>query len=175
METPPDCADGSNGDVFDTAENYDLWADYDHDSALLEGFQLEPLEIGLLPTPPPYMYGGDEEPLSDGLMPSSEGDYFYTDGQGNIYGVERHDVPQDHQLEWPSSPQHAASEGFTEEEDIEVEDWDPSPNETYIMYHEVQHWPPEPGLHIHAVDAGHFLPPPPPHPDDDPFNGWVGD
>ena len=168
-----------SGNIFDTAENYDLVADYGHDWALPGAFvELDQPDVGFLPTPQPYMHGDGEEPLSDELTPSSEGDYFYTDGQGNVYSVERHDVPDDHRhhrLEWPSSPQPAPSEGFTDEEDVEVEDWDPSPDETYIMYHEVQHWPPEPGAPIHAVDAGHFLLPPPPHPNGDPFNGWVGD
>ncbi|KAK3898491.1 hypothetical protein C8A05DRAFT_47215 [Staphylotrichum tortipilum] len=176
LDTPVYYADEPPGGVFDTAGDYELVADYGHHSALPETFvELDHSEIGHLADSQPYGFEDGEDTPLDELMLSSEGDYFYTDGQGNVYSVERHEVPEDHQIEWQSSPPVASSEGFSDEEDIQVEDWDGSPNEAYIMYHEVQHWPPEPGVHIHAVDAGHFLLPPPLHPDDDPFNGWVGD
>ncbi|KAK4122693.1 hypothetical protein N657DRAFT_574972 [Parathielavia appendiculata] len=111
---------------------------------------------------------------SDGWMRSSEAEYFYTDGQGNVYPIEREIVREDHQIDWPSTPQLLGSDEFDHgnEEDPE-EGLDGSINRTYIMYDGGQPWPPLSGVHIHTEDD---LPYPlAPYLGDAPFNDRAGD
>ena len=171
-ETFPHYIDNFDSESLIFAGNHDLTEHNDPYDVLPEGSdESNYLEVAsLLPTEQPYMLE-DGEPSSDDWTHSSEGDYFYTDGQGNVYPVERQEVPEDEPADWPLTPQLVDSEGFDHEEDEGEASWDESVNEAYIMYHEVQHWSAVPGVQIHAVDgAGRFPPLPPP--DDEPFDDW---
>jgi hypothetical protein len=109
---------------------------------------------GLLQVGEPYL-SEDEETPAEEWTHSSEGDYFYTDGQGNVYPIDREGAAEDDNVAW-STPQLASSE-FSHEEKVVEEERDGDANESYIMYHEVQHWSPAPGIRIHPVDvAGPF-------------------
>jgi hypothetical protein len=85
----------------------------------------------------------DSELSSDDWTDSSEADYFYTDGHGNVYPVETHAVPETDEVGWLSTPQLVESEGFNHGE-MEIYG-DENANQTYIMYHEVQQWCPASG------------------------------
>ena len=172
VETLPHYTDDFDSETLIFGGDYDL-TEQDDPYAVLPGVSDESsyLEVaGLLPIEQPYMLE-DGEPSSDNWTHSSEGDYFYTDGQGNVYPVERQEAPDDEQADWPSTPQLVDSEGFDHAEDEGDVPWDESVNEAYIMYHEVQHWSAVPGVQIHAVDGPGRFPPLPP-PDDEPLNDW---
>ncbi len=163
-ETLPHYLDDLDSEALIFAENYGL-IDQDNSpyDVLLElsPESSYPEVAGQLPVEKPYMLE-DGEPSSDDWTRSSEGDYFYTDGQGNVYPVERQEIPEDEPADWPSTPQLVDSEGFDHEEDEGEVPWDEGVNEAYIMYHEVQHWSAVPGVQIHPVDgAGRFPPLPP--------------
>jgi hypothetical protein len=158
-------------DLDDTAfavmESYDLAVDHDPYVTLPEvlpgpihpeaGSPLQPGELRMLE---------EGAPPSDEWTHSSEGDYFYTDGQGNVYPIERQAVPEADQIEWTLDPQFPNSDEFYHEDEDELEDRGAS--QTYIMYHEAQHWPP---MHAENVPDQPF---PLPHPDYAPSN-WAGD
>jgi hypothetical protein len=172
LETPSWYIDdfGSGGLIV---EDFELAADHDPYDALPEVLDdPDHLELGDLLQVEPYMSEDAEFP-PDEWTGSSEGDYFYTDGQGNVYPIERQAAPEDDQVDWPSTPQLLNSEGLdhTVDENQE-EDWDGGGHQTYIMYDEMQHWPPTPGVHIHARDDQPYQLP---HPDDGPFRDFAGD
>jgi hypothetical protein len=123
----------------------------------------------------------DEDPRE--WNQSSEGDYFYTDGQGNVYPIDRLEVHEnDYFAEWQSTYEDDFSgideeypeEEFEEQDDISVNE------ETYIMYHEVQqHWAPlempqEPNHHENVL-AHDFPSPSLPYPTDSIPIDWPGD
>jgi hypothetical protein len=168
--------DGLDDTALSVMESYDLVADDDPYVTLPEvlpgpvypeaGSALQPGELHLLEQ------GG---PSSDEWTHSSEGDYFYTDGQGNVYPVERQAVPKADQIEWTSDPQLSDSNEFYHEDEGELEEhWDGGAKQTYIMYHEAQHWPPVAGLHMRAEDVLD-QPLPLPYPDDALSSNWAGD
>ncbi|KAK4038692.1 hypothetical protein C8A01DRAFT_47716 [Parachaetomium inaequale] len=155
-------------------ENYGLVADHDQYAVFPETLPGPDYpELGALgQAGESYMAEGGE-PASDEWTHSSEGDYFYTDGQGNVYPIEREAVSEDDQINWPSTPQLVGSDGFSQQPDEETEEyWIGGANQTYIMYHE--DWSPDPGVYIRADDAAdqQFLRP---HPDDAPLDDWAGD
>lgn len=150
-------------DLTEHDEPYDVLPGVSDESNYLE-------PVGLLPTEQPYMLE-DGEPSSDDWTRSSEGDYFYTDGQGNMYPVERQEAPEDEQADWPSTPQLVDSEAFDHAEDEGEAPWDESVNEAYVMYHEVQHWSAVPGVQIHPVDGAGRFPPLLPL-DNEPLDDW---
>jgi hypothetical protein len=168
--------DGLDDTALSVMESYDLAADDDPYDTLLEvlpgpvypeaGSPLQPGELQILEQ------GG---PPSDEWTQSSEGDYFYTDGQGNVYPVERQAVLRADQIEWTSDPQLPDSNGFYHEDEGELEeDWDGGAKQTYIMYHDAQHWPPVAWAHMRAEDVlDQALPLP--YPDDAPSSYWAGD
>jgi hypothetical protein len=162
--------DFTNG-TFIAAGDYDLVASCDAYTALPKP-HLGPDPSGVvgLPQASEADWSEELEPLSDGWTDSSEGDYFYADGQGNVYPVKK----QDDLADWSPASQLIGSEGLDDEEEGEEEDeipWDEGVNEAYIMYHEVQDWFPEPDDDIHAVDgAGQFALFP--TLDDEPFDDW---
>jgi hypothetical protein len=154
-------------------EDLELVADNDPYDAL-PGVLDEPddLEMGNFLPVEPYTLEGADFP-SDEWAASSEGDYFYTDGQGNVYPIEKQAAPEDDQVDWPSTPQLLSSEGLDHGKNEDPEEhWGGGENQTYIMYHEVQHWSPMPGFHICAQDDQPYRPP---HPDDAPFRDFAGD
>lgn len=167
--------DLDDNDLVDT-ESYDLMVDYDSYATLPEVLPgpIHP-EIGS-----PLQAGesrmlDDGEPSTDQWTHSSEGDYFYTDGQGNVYPIERQTGPEADQIDWPSDPQLGGSGEFYHEDEDELEEhWDRSANQAYIMYHEAQHWPPAAGVHMHSEDVPD-QPFPLPQPDDAPSSYWAGD
>ncbi|KAG7285220.1 hypothetical protein NEMBOFW57_009841 [Staphylotrichum longicolle] len=76
----------------------------------------------------PHYLSEDEEPPSEEGTHSSEGDYFYTDGQGNVYPIQREGLVEDDTAAWPSTPQLASSELSHGEEtlsplDAPFDDW----------------------------------------------------
>lgn len=147
----------SNNDAPVTVEDYELVAEHNPSAVLPE------ISVG------PNYLSEDEEPPSEDWTHSSEGDYFYTDGQGNVYPIEREGLVEDDNAAWISAPQIASSE-FSHEEEAMEEGRDGNANESYIMYHEVQHWSPAPGSHIHPADvAGPFQTL---SPLDAPFDDW---
>lgn len=78
---------------------------------------------------------------SEDCTDGSEADYFYADGHGNIYRIERPDAPDSEQFSCPSNRPFAENDGHSdggEQETVAYGDEDA--NETYIMYHEVQDW-----------------------------------
>ncbi|KAJ4306924.1 hypothetical protein N0V88_000296 [Collariella sp. IMI 366227] len=103
----------------------------------------------------------DDGPSSGQGLPSSEGDYFYTDGQGNVYAIEKPSAPGTEVAEWPSTPQFVDSEGlcYEEEEEEEETHGDGDANEAYIMYHEMQHWQPLSDVLVHAANTTNEAPP----------------
>jgi hypothetical protein len=162
--------DGLDDTALAVMESYDLVADHDPYVTLPEvlpgslhpegGSALQPDEFHVLE-------GG---PSSDEWTHSSEGDYFYTDGQGNVYPVERQAVPEADQIECTLDPQFLNSNEFYHENEDELEEhWDGGANQTYIMYHEAQHWPP---MHADNVPDQPF---PLPHPGYAPSSYWAGD
>ncbi|KAK4154257.1 hypothetical protein C8A00DRAFT_42920 [Chaetomidium leptoderma] len=178
LETSPHCMEDFDSNVLIDREDYELVAEPDDDySGLPEVLpELNHHEAGSFLQTGEFRVSEERELSLDEWTHSSEGDYFYTDGQGNVYPVDREAVPEDGRIDWPSTPQLLNSEVFSheeEEEEVEVL-WDGDANQTYIMYHEVQPWPPLPEAHIHAEDAAGQLRSLP-HLDDAPFNGWDGD
>lgn len=90
--------------------------------------------------------------IDDGQLPlddwtaSSEGDYFYTDGHGNIYPVGRSDTLEASEVEWPSDTRLTEPDGFGHEIEEELQlQVDENANGRYIMYNEVQYRVPDPG------------------------------
>ncbi len=169
----PHYPDDFNNDAFVLAEDYDMGTSYDS----YPGLPKAPIWPDDIETAVPLQasesgWSEDEKPPSDEWTHSSEGDYFYADGQGNVYPVEKHEVPEDENAGWSPTSQFTGSERFDcEENEDEQGPWDEGANEGYIMYHEVQHWPSAPGAHIHAVDgAGQFTLLP--SLDDEPFDDW---
>jgi len=115
----------------------------------------------------PYMLG-NEAPSSCELTPSSEGEYFYTDGQGNVYPIEREAVAEDVQTDLASTTQPADHDDSNQQQDEEIEGYCfGDPCQAYIMYQEDQS--PDVAGHIPANTAARhlFLPW---HPDDMPFS-----
>lgn len=146
---PPDlqiCEPNSNN-VLGDMEYHGLNAGYD-------GYELFEEEVYDDDFPEAYVEELGEadyvEPPSDDWTNSSEGDYFYTDGHGNIYPVESHDALQADEVHWPPIEQLVELEesGNEEVEDV-VLYADENPNQTYIMYDEAQHCPIPPGASIH--------------------------
>jgi len=157
METFPYYVEDFNTDALGIVEGYQLVQDHDPFAVLPEilAETNNPEIHGLLQAGNPDM-SEDEEPPSEEWIQSSEGDYFYTDGQGNVYPIEREGTMEDDNVGWPSTPQLSSSE-FSHEGEVVDEARDGDANESYIMYHEVQHWSPAPGIGIHPVDvAGPF-------------------
>jgi hypothetical protein len=173
---PPVYADDFDFDsgVLVAMENYDLVADHDQYPMfpeLLPGPDYPEIEA-LAQVGESYM-SEDEQPAPDEWTHSSEGDYFYTDGQGNVYPIEREAVSEDDQMDWPSTPQLVGADGSSQQPDEETEEyWIGGANRTYIMYHE--DWSPDPGVHNHADDDGDqpFLRR---YTDDAPLSDWAGD
>ena len=168
--------DGSDDTALSVMGSYDLVADDDPYVTLPEvlpgpvypeaGSPLQPGELHVLEQ------GGAS---SDEWTHSSEGDYFYTDGQGNVYPVERQAVPRADQFEWTSDPQLPDSnEFYHEDEDEREEYWEGGAKQTYIMYHEAQQWTPVAGEHMRAEDVLD-RPVSLPSPDDAPSSYWAGD
>ncbi|KAK4190018.1 hypothetical protein QBC35DRAFT_544117 [Podospora australis] len=83
----------------------------------------------------------EDEPSAVEITDSSEGDYFYTDGYGNI--IPFHEPPMSYQEE-PGWEQRLQQAGSLEHEDHEYRQMDELEDEEleqrYIMYHEMQHW-----------------------------------
>lgn len=84
---------------------------------------------------------GDSEESPEECTDSSEADYFYADGYGNVYRIEKPTVPSSVEFCWPSSPLLVETENVNNEGRQEIaggggEDV----NETYIMYDEMQQW-----------------------------------
>jgi hypothetical protein len=157
-------------------ENNELLVDFDGYSISPEAL-FEPPHPGadVLPQLGKPSLFDDGVPPADECFSSSEGDYFYTDGKGNVFPIDRHVAQDTDETEWPATPQLINSEGISYEADeVEGEQWDANAHATYIMYHEVQHWPPVPGARIDAEDvAGQpwmLL-----HLDDAPFASWADD
>ncbi|KAL1839616.1 hypothetical protein VTJ49DRAFT_1319 [Mycothermus thermophilus] len=125
----------------------------------------------------------EDEGPSEGMQ-SSEGDYFYTDGQGNVYEIDKPAVHEDESVaEWPSTPQLGFDvleqedvEDF-EEEFEEFEESDDGAEETYIMYDEVEHWAPIQGAQFPQENTlTHSFPPPSfPYPTNSIPIDWTGD
>ncbi|KAK3304314.1 uncharacterized protein B0T15DRAFT_236431 [Chaetomium strumarium] len=99
----------------------------------------------------------DAAQSSDDGTHRSEVDYFYADGQGNVYPIERHAVPGSGEVGWPVIPEVTEAEGCTREDEETATSWDESPNEEYIMYHEREHWPLAGGVPMLAEAAGQSL------------------
>ncbi|KAK4142979.1 uncharacterized protein C8A04DRAFT_29379 [Dichotomopilus funicola] len=89
-----------------------------------------------------------EAPSSNGVLQSSEGDYFYTDGQGNVIPVEKQDVSEYQPDEWVSPHKLEECDDFSEdwEEEIE-EDVDEVEENGYHMYDE--DWAFDPPMYPH--------------------------
>lgn len=156
-ETSTEYFNNFNNGALVTVDDYELVAEHNPSAALPE------VSVG------PHYLSEDEEPPSEEGTHSSEGDYFYTDGQGNVYPIEREGLVEDGNAAWPSTPQLASSE-FSHGEEVREERRDGNANESYIMYHEVQHWSPAPGSHIHPADvSGPFQTL---SPLDAPFDDW---
>jgi hypothetical protein len=115
----------------------------------------------------------DGEQSSDDGTHGSDGDYFYADGQGNVYPIERHVVPGPGEIGWPASPQGTEAGRFTREDQETAMSWNESANEQYIMYHAEEHWPlvGEAPMLPEAAEQSLLLP----QFDDGPFDGWVAD
>ncbi|GAB1313253.1 hypothetical protein MFIFM68171_03463 [Madurella fahalii] len=94
---------------------------------------------GCLRADEPYGVEDSEQSTAD-YTDSSEADYFYADGQGNVYRIGRPDVPDPEAFSCPQDPPFPESHGLSDEGRQEMVVYgDADANETYIMYHEVQH------------------------------------
>lgn len=154
------------------AEHYDPLMDLSSVSPEPASEQMLPATTGLLQPSEVYHPLEDEGlQLAHQWADSSEGDYFYADGQGNVYTLGTHAIQDaDHaaEPEWPSTPQPISSD-VNDGADVP---WDDVTNAGYIMHHEVQGWPPVPGPHAdpeNAADQPWVLP----ASDDAPFGNWA--
>ncbi|KAK4241061.1 hypothetical protein C8A03DRAFT_12617 [Achaetomium macrosporum] len=171
--TPPYYPHGFSSNVVIEEESYELVTDYD--TYTIPGTFSEPN----FPEPDDFPHTGESYSADDGEQSSeedthgSEGDYFYADGQGNIFPIERHAVRGPGEVGWPIIPPVTEPEGFTREDEETAMPWDESPNEQYIMYHEVEHWPPVRGALMlpEAAEPPLLLS----QFDDTPFDGWGTD
>ncbi|KAK4247131.1 hypothetical protein C7999DRAFT_41557 [Corynascus novoguineensis] len=98
----------------------------------------------------------NEAPSSCELTPSSEGDYFYTDGQGNLYPIEREAVAEEVQTDWASTTQPAGHDDSSQQQDEEIDGYCfGDPCQAYIMYQEDRS--PDVAGHIRTNTAARHL------------------
>ncbi|KAK4101509.1 hypothetical protein N658DRAFT_425720 [Parathielavia hyrcaniae] len=165
-EMAPPYIEDVGSDAFIIMEHYDPVADHELYAASPETLADpdEPQMDDSLPILEPYM-PDNAASSSDGWMRSSEGDYFYTDGYGNVYPVEKEPVPENHQIDWTPTPQLLDSEGLEYGEDEDAEGGlFVGENRTYIVHDEGHPWSPSTQLLVHTPDD---LPYPlAPHPGD---------
>lgn len=171
LETPTTYMDEDGGETFAAMEGYGLEPGYEPYVAF-PGDLPEATEFemdGLLPLEEPYM-PTDGLSSPDDWTHSSEGDYFYTDGQGNVYPVEKENSEDDH-LDWAPAPQLVDSDGYSQQQEEDWEGyWGQDANQAYIMSHEDRL--PDSGVHIlpdHAANQLFLLP----YPDDAPPDSWA--
>ncbi|KAK3297643.1 uncharacterized protein B0H64DRAFT_457970, partial [Chaetomium fimeti] len=173
LEIPTVCVDEDGNGTRVAMESYGLEPDYDP-YVVFPGapFETGHLEIDtLLQMDESYM-SSDQVSPSDDWTHSSEGDYFYTDGQGNVYPIEKQENSEgDHSIDWPSASQLVDSDGYSQQHDEDLEElWDQAANQAYIMSYEDGF--PVSGVHTRPNDAINqpFLPP---YPDDTPHDNWA--
>ncbi|KAH6850907.1 hypothetical protein B0I37DRAFT_429233 [Chaetomium sp. MPI-CAGE-AT-0009] len=138
LEIPATYLDEDGSKTPTAMEGYGLELDYEPYAIFPGGL----LETGhretdnLLHVDESYIPGDGGLPLEDWTH-SSEGDYFYTDGQGNVYPIERQEDSEGDQISWPSAPQLVDSDGYSQQQDEDLEElWDQDANQTYIISRE---------------------------------------
>ncbi|EAQ86625.1 hypothetical protein CHGG_07878 [Chaetomium globosum CBS 148.51] len=173
LEIPTTYVDEDGSGTFAAMEGYSLEPDCDPYVAF-PGFFPEAAHLGIdavLQADESYIPAEGVSPPDDWTH-SSEGDYFYTDGQGNVYPIERENS-EDDQIDWPPVPQLVDSDGYGQQQDEEWKGyWGQGANQAYIMPHE--DGLPDFGVHIHPDDAANqpFLPP---YSEDAPLGYWARD
>ncbi|KAL2185144.1 hypothetical protein L209DRAFT_691579 [Thermothelomyces heterothallicus CBS 203.75] len=150
-----------------TTEHHDLAESFGLSGGLSEVlFEPAVPEIGVLEETSDSYALEDGVPSSDNLTLSSEGDYFYTDGQGNVYPIAREAVAEDGQTEWLST-QLTDPYDFSQTQGEELEEhWLGNPGQTFIMYQ--GNGTTDPVGHINTNAAAEYLFPPP-YPEDAPL------
>jgi hypothetical protein len=171
LDVPITYADEDGRGTFVAMEGYGLEPAYERYVALpgdfpeANHFKMDALlQVGESHTPT------DGLSSPDGWTHSSEGDYFYTDGQGNVYPIDRENSEED-QIDWAPAPQLVDSDGYSQQQDEDWEGyWGQGANQAYITSHE--DGLPDSGVHILPDDATNqpFLLP---YPDDAPSGSWV--
>ncbi|KXX82043.1 hypothetical protein MMYC01_200944 [Madurella mycetomatis] len=82
----------------------------------------------------------ESQQSSEDCTDGSETDYFYADGHGNLYRIERPNAPDSEQFRCPSNRFFAENASHSDDGGQEMVVYgNEDANETYIMYHEVQH------------------------------------
>ena len=115
----------------------------------------------------------DRDLATNDWISSSEGDYFYADGLGNVIPVEKHTALEEDEISWAEDeikhkePYDQHGIGISANEDSEV-DLDENEDRAYIMYDE-QEWLPAHEVPYRDQDQGPSFQPLPPHPYDDPL------
>lgn len=146
---------------FSTTERHDPAEDFDMSGGVLEVLSEPALpQIGMLAeeTSDSYILG-DGAPSSDNLTLSSEGDYFYSDGQGNVFPIVGEAAADDSQSEWLST-QATDHYIFSQTEGEELgEQWLGNPDQTFIMYQENETTHPVGHNNTNATAKSFFQPP----------------
>lgn len=89
-----------------------------------------------------------EAPPSNGVLESSEGDYFYADGQGNVIPVEKQAASEHQQDEWVSPHELEERGDFSEDWEEEIEGGlEGAEENAYVMYDE--DWVFDPSIYPH--------------------------